>query len=85
MNSVIPQSYPTTFKTLSYGKARALARLTQGIHPETVGWQHGFGHWAFGRIAKGKGTVDGQFNKTISDPLSGMALHKEVCVKVYKA
>ncbi len=68
-----------------YGKARALARLTQGIHPETVGWQHGFGHWAFGRIAKGKGTVDGQFNKTISDPLSGMALHKEVCVKVYKA
>jgi len=68
-----------------YGKARALARVTQGIHPEVVGWQHGFGHWGLGRIAKGKGTVDGMFNKTISDPISGMALHKEVCVKVYKA
>ncbi len=68
-----------------YGKAKALARVTQGIHPETVGWQHGFGHWALGHIAKGKGTVDGMFNKTVSDPISGMALHKEVCVKVYKA
>lgn len=68
-----------------YGKAKALARVTQGIHPEVVGWQHGFGHWGLGHIAQGKGTPDGMFNKTISDPLSGMALHKEVCVKVYKA
>ncbi|MBE7470917.1 MAG: hypothetical protein DPW09_21805 [Anaerolineae bacterium] len=68
-----------------YAKARAIARVTQGIHPEVVGWQHGFGHWALGHIANGKGTVDGMFNKTVSDPLSGMALHKEVCVKVYKA
>ncbi|MBI3362464.1 MAG: molybdopterin-dependent oxidoreductase [Chloroflexi bacterium] len=67
-----------------YGKAKALARVTQGIHPEVVGWQHGFGHWGLGHIAKGKGTVDGMFNKTISDPISGMALHKEVCVKVYR-
>lgn len=67
-----------------YAKARAIARVTQGIHPEVVGWQHGFGHWALGHIANGKGTVDGMFNKTVSDPLSGMALHKEVCVKVYK-
>jgi len=51
----------------------------------SVGWQHGFGHWALGHMAKGKGTVDGMFNKTVSDPISGMALHKEVCVKVYKA
>ena len=68
-----------------FGKAKALARVTQGIHPEVVGWQHGFGHWGLGRVAKGKGTVDGMFNKTASDPISGMALHKEVCVKVYKA
>jgi len=68
-----------------YGKAKALARVTEGIHPEVVGWQHGFGHWGLGHIAKGKGTADGQFNKTISDPLSGMALHKEVCVRVYRA
>jgi thiosulfate reductase/polysulfide reductase chain A len=68
-----------------YGKAKALARITQGMHPEVVGWQHGFGHWGLGHIAKGRGTADGSFNKTISDPISGMALHKEVCVKVYKA
>jgi thiosulfate reductase/polysulfide reductase chain A len=68
-----------------YGKAKALARVTQGIHPEVVGWQHGFGHWGLGHIANGKGVVDGMFNQTIADPVSGMALHKEVCVNVYKA
>lgn len=68
-----------------YGKAKAKAQVTQGMHSEVVGWQHGFGHWGFGEVAKGKGTADGQFNVTKSDPISGMALHKEVCVKVYKA
>ncbi len=68
-----------------YGKDKAIARVTEGIHPEVVGWQHGFGHWGFGKIAKGKGTADGQFNVTKSDPVAGQALHKEVCVKVYKA
>ncbi len=68
-----------------YGKAKATVRITEGIHPEVVGWQHGFGHWGLGKVARGKGTADGQFNLTKSDPLSGMALHKEVCVKVYKA
>lgn len=68
-----------------YGKAKAVARLTEAMHPEVVGWQHGFGHWGFGQVARGQGTADGQFNLTKSDPISGMALHKEVCVKVYKA
>lgn len=68
-----------------YGKAKASAHLTEGIHPEVVGWQHGFGHWGFGKVARGKGTAGGGFNVTKSDAISGMALHKEVCVKVYKA
>ena len=68
-----------------YGKAKAFVHLTEGIHPEVVGWQHGFGHWGLGKVAKGKGTADGGFNVTKSDPVSGMALHKEVCVKIYKA
>jgi anaerobic selenocysteine-containing dehydrogenase len=67
-----------------YGKTKATVRVTEGIHPEVVGWQHGFGHWGFGKVARGNGTADGQFNVTKSDPISGMALHKEVCVKVYK-
>lgn len=68
-----------------YSKDKAIAKVVQGIHPDVVGLQHGFGHWALGRVAKGKGTGDGQFIPTKADPISGQALHKECCVKVYKA
>ena len=67
-----------------HGKAKATARVTEGIHPEVVGWQHGFGHWAMGSNAKGRGSCGSGLLPTKSDPLSGMALHKEICVKVYK-
>jgi thiosulfate reductase/polysulfide reductase chain A len=67
-----------------YGKDQAVAKVTEGIHPDVVGWQHGFGHWAMGRVAKGKGTNGGQFVPTKSDALSGQALHKECCVRVYR-
>ncbi|MBI3669536.1 MAG: molybdopterin-dependent oxidoreductase, partial [Acidobacteria bacterium] len=67
-----------------YGKDKALAKLTEGIHPNVVGWQHGFGHWAMGRVAKGKGTNTGQFLPTKSDALSGQSLNKECCVRVTK-
>jgi len=79
------QDGDTVWVESPYGKAKATVRLTQGIHPQVVGWQHGFGHWGFGKVAQGKGTADGQFNVPRSDPISGMALHKEVCVKIYKA
>jgi hypothetical protein len=55
------------------------------MHPEVVGLQHGWGHTALGKNAKGRGTPDSQLRPTKADPLSGMALHKEACVKVYKA
>jgi len=67
-----------------YGKIKAKAKLTEGIHPEVVGLQHGFGHWAFGSIAKGRGFSDAILRPTHADPLSGQALHKQCCVKVYK-
>jgi thiosulfate reductase/polysulfide reductase chain A len=67
-----------------YGKDKAVVKLTEGMHPEVVGWQHGFGHWALGRVAKGKGTNTGQFLPTKSDLLSGQSLNKECCVRVYK-
>ncbi len=66
-----------------YSKDKAVAKLTQAIHPEVVGWQHGFGHWAMGRVAKDRGTNTGQFLPTRSDPLSGQSLNKECCVRVY--
>jgi len=67
-----------------YGKMKTTIKFTEGIHPEVVGAQHGFGHWALGTIAKGRGSFDGGLRPTKADPLSGQALHKECCVKVYR-
>jgi thiosulfate reductase/polysulfide reductase chain A len=68
-----------------YGRMKARLKVTETIHPEVVGSQHGFGHWAFGRIAKDRGSFDGGLRPTKADPLGGQALHKECCVRVYKA
>jgi thiosulfate reductase/polysulfide reductase chain A len=68
-----------------YGKVKGKVKLTKRIHPEVIGAQHGFRHEALGKNAKGRGTNTGILNITKSDPLSGMAVHKEICVKVYKA
>ena len=68
-----------------YGKVQSKAKLVAGMHPEVVGLQHGFGHTALGQVAKGKGTSDGALRPTKSCPISGQALHKECCVKIYKA
>jgi thiosulfate reductase/polysulfide reductase chain A len=67
-----------------YGRTRAKAKVTTRIHPEVVGAQHGFGHWRLGRAAKGAGSAFGDLNFLAYDALSGQALHKEICVKVYK-
>ena len=68
-----------------YGKVRMKAELTEGIHPEVVGTQHGWGHWAMGRVAKGRGAHTGFLAQTKACPLSGQALNKEICVRVVKA
>ncbi len=49
-----------------------------------VGMIHGFGHWALGPVAQGKGTNDTQFIPGKADPISGMAAHKDGAVRVYK-
>jgi len=68
-----------------HGRTGATAKVTTRIHPEVVGAQHGFGHWELGTAAKGSGSSFGDLNFIAYDPLSGQALHKEICVKVYKA
>jgi len=55
------------------------------MHPEVVGLQHGFGHWALGTIAKGRGTAVSDLNTIRYDPLAGQACHKEICVRVRRA
>ena len=67
-----------------YGKVMAKIKLTESIHPEVVGLQHGFGHWALGNIAKGRGFSDSVLRPARSEPLSGQAMNKQCCVKVYK-
>jgi anaerobic selenocysteine-containing dehydrogenase len=67
------------------GSVRAVAEVSLRIHPEVVGAQHGFGHIALGRVAKGRGTAFGDLNTIRYDPLSGQASHKEICVRVRKA
>jgi thiosulfate reductase/polysulfide reductase chain A len=66
-------------------KDKGVAKVVEGMHPEVVGFQHGFGHWGFGKVAQGKGTGTGQFNLPKADYIAGQAIHKEVYVKVYKA
>jgi thiosulfate reductase/polysulfide reductase chain A len=68
-----------------HGKVRAKVRTTTRIHPEVVGVQHGFGHTALGRLAKGRGTSDSALRPVKSDPLSGQASHKEACVRITRA
>lgn len=67
-----------------FARAAARARVTARIHPDVVGMVHGFGHWALGPVAKGKGINDAQFIPGKADPISGMAAHKEAAVRVYK-
>jgi thiosulfate reductase/polysulfide reductase chain A len=65
-----------------HGSVTATVKLTRRMHPEVVGLQHGFGHIALGRNAKGRGTSDSILRPTKADPISGMAMHKETCVKI---
>ena len=66
-------------------KDKVTALLTDRIHPDVVGMQHGFGHWNLGEVANGNGTNDYQFYETAADPVSGNALTNEMKVKVYRA
>ena len=78
-----------------YAKAKATIQVTERIHPEVVALHHGYGHWGFGKIARGSqnkintwspaGTADGQFLAGVSEKTSGMAVHKEIGVRIIKA
>jgi thiosulfate reductase/polysulfide reductase chain A len=68
-----------------YGSAAARVAVSKRMHPEVVGLQHGFGHSALGRQARGRGTSDTSLRPTKADPLSGQAMHKQTCVRIRKA
>jgi len=68
----------------STGKFKDTVHITQGIHPEVVAFPRGFGHWALGELAKGRGAHDGQVISGKAEKISGMARHKEAAVKITK-
>ena len=63
-----------------YGKVMARAKVTQRIHPEVVGLQHGFGHTALGATPKAAAPETGysvhQGRRTLRDePAQGGLRH----------
>lgn len=70
--------------TSEYGAVRAQVYVTEGIHPDVVGLQKGFGHWALGNLAKKKGTQDAFLRPALACHVSGQAINKECCVNITK-
>jgi thiosulfate reductase / polysulfide reductase chain A len=68
-----------------YGKVRARVHVTFGIHPETVGFVRGFGHWALGSLAKGRGAHDGWLLPPRTEVHSAQLPHKDLVCQVTKA
>jgi thiosulfate reductase/polysulfide reductase chain A len=63
------------------------AKVTGGIVPGVICVIHGFGygHWALGRTAKGKGVFVNKLIDTHVDPVSGAIAYNECKVRVRKA
>ncbi len=78
-----------------FAKAKGTVQVTERIHPEVVALHHGYGHWGFGKVAKGgmnkinrwspAGTADGQFFSGKAEKFSGQIVAKEIGVKIIKA
>lgn len=68
-----------------HGEVRGKVKVSRRMHREVIGLQHGFGHTALGTRARGRGTSDSALRPTKADTLSGMALHKEACVRIRRA
>ena len=66
-------------------RIKVKAHVTRRIRIDTVGFFRGFGHWALGKTARGKGAHDGWLLPGRAEYLSGQAVHKEVGCRVYKA
>ena len=73
------------FVQTAYGMLRVRVHITEGIQQDTVGFARGFGHWALGEVAKGKGAHDGWLLPGKAEIHSGQAVHKEVACRIYKA
>lgn len=67
------------------GKIRAIAKLSEGIHPEVVAMCYGQGHWAYGKWAKDKGANPNEITGVMYEHITGMAAYFNTRVKISKA
>ncbi|MGB3717201.1 MAG: molybdopterin-dependent oxidoreductase [Candidatus Promineifilaceae bacterium] len=63
------------------------AQIVEGIRPGAVAVRHGhgFGHWAMGSVAKGKGAHSNALIETHVSPISGGNAYNECKVRVHPA
>ena len=66
------------------GSITARARVFPACRPDTVVLPFGFGHFAQGRWAKGRGSNVSEIIPNVSDPISGLTSNYTVMVKVEK-
>jgi len=68
-------------------KIRILAKVVEGLVPGCVSIRHGhgFGHWAMGSVAKGKGAHSNNLMDTHTNPVTGANCYNECKVRVRPA
>lgn len=67
------------------GKVTVKAHLTQGMHPDTVAMQHGFGHRTPEcKVADGRGASSNDVSRLLFDTVGGTIASNETLVKVRK-
>ncbi|MFZ5556512.1 MAG: molybdopterin-containing oxidoreductase family protein [Pseudomonadota bacterium] len=66
---------------------RIKAKVTEGLVPGCVSVRHGhgFGHWAMGNVAKGKGAHSNNLMDTHTNPVTGANCYNECKVRVRPA
>ena len=67
------------------GSLEVVARLTEGIRPDTVAISHHFGHTAYARDCIGKGVNANSILSGETDPLGGNVTFNDSSVRVRKA
>ena len=66
---------------------RILAKVVEGLVPGCISVRHGhgFGHWAMGSVAKGKGAHSNNLMDTYTNPITGANCYNECKVRVRPA
>lgn len=67
-----------------FGSVKARIHVSRSIRPDTVGFVRGFGHWALGGLAKGKGAHDGSLLPARAEVHSAQVIHKDLVCQVTK-